>query len=318
MHLTALLATATATATASVLHGPGGWIARLIQALLTASLIAMALAWCSRAAALRRHRTKDTPQRPLLAYPLWTVGLGLGCILLFSLCAWFAWHSPPSRGGPKAALVFLVFMLLGVTLVVSCLAESFVVDAAGIERLRFGRGRAMAWSDIARVSVPWGGPGIRLESRRGIRFEVAEMVDGFGVLCDALLLHVVEGIRVVPEASMLVLRGSSLEPEVLQLAYARWFEAEEAELPEGMGPGECVLAMGRAFGARMLWHHGSFLPFEARWTLDGRPRLSHGEPRGDDPAYASFRLEGREVVIVSNAGSVRESLDPGLSDRQGG
>ncbi len=282
---------------------------RLIQALLTASLIAMALAWSSRAAARRRYRTKGTPQRPLLAYPLWTVGLGLGCIMLFSACAWFAWHSPPSRGGPKAALVFLVFVLLGVALVVSCLAESFVVDAAGIERLRFGRGRAMAWSDIARVSFPWGGPGIRLESRRGIRFEVAEMVDGFGVLCDALLLHVVEGVRVVPEASMLVLRGSSLEGEALQRAYARWFEAEEAEPPAAMGPAACVLTMGRAFGARMLWHHGSFLPFEARWTHSGQPRITHGEPRGDDPGYACFRLEEREVVIVTDSGTLRESLD---------
>ncbi len=309
MHLTALLATATATANASGLHGPWGWIVRLIQALITASLIAMALAWCSRAAARRRHRTKGTPQRPLLTYPLWTVGLGLGCILLFSLCAWFAWHSPPSRGGPKAALVFLVFVLLGVTLVVSCLAESFVVDAAGIERLRFGRCRTMPWGDIARVSFPWGGPGIRLESRSGVRFEVAEMVDGFGVLCDALLLQVADGFRVVPEASMVVLRGASLEPEALQRAYARWFEAAEAEPPEAMGPAECALAIGRAFGARLLWHQGSFLPFEARWTVDGRPRLSHGEPRGEDPGYASFRMEGREVVIVSDEGTRRESLD---------
>jgi hypothetical protein len=303
MPATALLATA------SGLQGPWAWIVRLIQALVTASLITMALAWCSRAAARRRHRTKGTPQRPLLAYPLWTVGLGLGCIVLFSACAWFAWHSPPSRGGPKAALVFLVFVLLGVALVVSCLAESFVVDAAGIERLRFGRCRTMPWGDIARVSFPWGGPGIRLESRSGVRFEVAELVDGFGVLCDALLLQVADGFRVVPEASMVVLRGSSLEGEELQRAYARWFEAEEAEPPEAMGPAECALAMGRAFGARLLWHQGSFLPFEARWTVDGRPRLSHGEPRGEDPGYASFRMEGREVVIVSDEGTRRESLD---------
>lgn len=303
MPATALLATA------SGLQGAWAWMARLIQALLTASLIVMALAWSSRAAARRRYRTKGTPQRPLLAYPPWTVGLGLGCIVLFSVCAWFAWHSPPARGGPRAALVFLVFVLLGVALVVSSLAESFVVDAAGIERLRFGRCRAMPWGDIARVSFPWGGPGVRLESRRGIRFEVAEMVNGFGVLCDALLLQVADGFRVVPQASMVVLRGSSLEGEELQRAYARWFEGEEAEPPEAMGPSECALAIGRAFGARLLWHQGSFLPFEARWTVDGRPRLSHGEPRGEDPGYASFRMEGREVVIVSDEGTRRESLD---------
>jgi hypothetical protein len=112
-----------------------------------------------------------------------------------------------------------------------------------------------------------------------------------------------------PDASLLVLRAASLEPEALQLSYARWFEGEEAAPPEGMDPAERVLAMGRAFGARLLWHHGSFLPFEARWTADGRPRLSHGEPRGDDPGYASFRLEGREIVIACDAGTVRESLE---------
>ncbi|MFM7731953.1 MAG: hypothetical protein ACKO6F_00490, partial [Cyanobium sp.] len=185
----------------------------------------------------------------------------------------------------------------------------YVLDEAGVERLRFGRSRRIAWRGVSRVGLPWGGQGIRLEARDGRSLELAELLDGFGVLCDALLLRVPAGLRVDPEASLLVLRAASLEPEALQLSYARWFEGEEAEPPEGMGPAECVLAMGRAFGARLLWHHGSFLPFEARWTVDGRPRLSHGEPRGDDPGYASFRLEGREVVIESDAGTLRESLE---------
>jgi len=129
---------------------------------------------------------------------------------------------------------------------------------------------------------PWGGEGNRLESSDGRSLELAALLDGFGVLCDALLLRVPAGLRVDPDASLLVLRAASLEPEALQLSYARWFEGEEAAPPEGMDPAERVLAMGRAFGARLLWHHGSFLPFEAGWTEDGRPRLSHGEPRGDD------------------------------------
>ena len=296
-------------ATASGLHGPWAWMARLIQALLTASLIFMALAWMSRVTARRRQRARGTPQRRLLAYPLWMTGLGLGCILLFSLCAWFAWQSPPGRGGPSAALVFVIFVLLGVVLVVSALADTIVIDEAGVERLRFGRSRRISWGDLSRVGLPWGGQGIRLEASDGRSLELAELLDGFGVLCDAMLVHVVEGVRVVPEASMLVLRGSSLEGEALQRAYARWFEAEEVEPPAAMGPAECVLAMGRAFGARMLWHHGSFLPFEARWTLSGQPRITHGEPRGDDPGYACFRLEEREVVIVTDSGTLRESLD---------
>jgi hypothetical protein len=303
MPLTALLAAATGR------DGLWGWIVRLIQGLVTFSLISMAFAWMSRVTARRRHRLRGTPQRRLLAYPLWIAGLGLGCILLFSLCTWFAWHSPPARGGPRAALVFLIFVLLGVVLVVSSLADTFVLDGAGLERLRFGCSRRIAWGEVVRVALPWGGQGIRLEASDGRSLELAELLDGFGLLCDALLLQVADGFRVVPEASMVVLRGASLDPDALQRAYARWFEAEEAEPPEGMDPANCVLAMGRAFGARLLWHQGSFLPFEARWTVDGRPRLSHGEPRGEDPGYASFRVEGREVVIVSDEGTLRESLD---------
>lgn len=320
MLLTTVLATPLASPSGT--DGPWSWLARLIQALLTASLISIALAWMARVTARRRQRARGTAERRLLAYPLWTAGLGLACILLFSLCAWFAWHSPPARGGPKAALVFLVFVFLGVVLVVSTLADTIVIDAAGVERLRFGRSRRIAWSDVSRVGLPWGGQGIRLVARDGRSLELAELLDGFGVLCDALLLRVpgagqVE-LRVDPEASLLVLRAASLDPEALQLAYARWFEGEEADPPEGMDATACVLAMGRAFGARLLWHHGSFLPFEARWTEDGRPRLSHGEPRGDDPGYASFRLEGREVVIVSDTGTVRESLDPSPAGPHGG
>jgi hypothetical protein len=303
MPVTALLATA------SGLQGPWAWMARLVQALLTASLISIALAWMARVTARRRQRARGTPPRLLLAYPLWMAGLGLGCMLLFSLCAWFAWQSPPARGGPKAALVFLVFVLLGVVLVVTALADTIVIDEAGVERLRFGHARRIAWGDVSRVGLPWGGQGIRLESSDGRSLELAELLDGFGVLCDALLLRVPAGLRVDPDASLLVLRAASLEPEALQLSYARWFEGEEVAPPEGMDPAERVFAMGRAFGARLLWHHGSFLPFEARWTADGRPRLSHGEPRGDDPGYASFRLEGREVVIACDAGTVRESLE---------
>ena len=100
MPVTALLATA------SGLQGPWAWMARLIQALLTASLISIALAWMARVTARRRQRARGAPPRLLLAYPLWMAGLGLGCILLFSLCAWFAWQSPPARGGPRAAKAY--------------------------------------------------------------------------------------------------------------------------------------------------------------------------------------------------------------------
>lgn len=287
-----------------------GVLARIVQAVVTASLISLALAWAARSAARRRHLTAGTPDRAVLAYPRWTTWLGLGCSTMFSACAWFAWHAPPKRGGPMVALVFLAFVALGIVVCVGSLADTFVVDEAGVERLRFGRSRRIAWSELARVSMPWGGgEGIRLESRGGVRLEVAAMLDGFGVLCDALLTRTPAGLGVAPAASALVMKAATLAPEPLQRAYARWFEGEEDTPPAGMPPTELAVALGRAFAARMLWRHGSFVPFEARWTPSGAARITHGEPRGDDPGHAALQQVGRDVVITTDAGTLRESLD---------
>lgn len=70
----------------------------------------------------------------------------------------------------------------------------------------------------SRPRRPQGGQGIRLETSDGRSRELAELLDGFGVLCDALLLRVPAGLRVDPDASLLMLRAASLEPEALQLA----------------------------------------------------------------------------------------------------
>lgn len=287
-----------------------GLLIRIIQAVITTSLISMALAWAARSAARRRHLAAGTPDRAVLAYPRWATWLGLGCTVMFSVCAWFAWHAPPSRGGPGVALVFLAFTLLGVVVFVASLADSFVVDETGVARLRWGRSLHIAWGELARVSMPWGGgQGIRLESRRGVKLEIAAMVDGFGVLCDALLTRAPVGLSVAPAASELVVKAATLAPERLQRAYARWFESEEDTPPPGLTPTELALALGRSFAARMLWRHGSFIPFEARWTASGAARITHGEPRGDDPGHAALRLDGRDLVLATDEGTSRESLD---------
>jgi hypothetical protein len=285
-------------------------LVRIVQAVITTSLISMALAWAARSAARRRHLAAGTPDRAILAYPRWTTWLGLGCTVMFSVFAWFAWHAPPSRGGPGVALVFLAFALLGVVVFVGSLADAYVVDEAGVARLRFGRSLHVAWSELARVSMPWpSGQGVRLESRRGVKLEVAAMVDGFGVLCDALLTRAPAGLSVAPATSELVVKAATLPPERLQRAYARWFEKEEDTPPPGMLPTELAVALGRAFAARMLWRHGSFVPFEARWTASGAARITHGEPRGDDPGHAALQLDGRDIVLTTDEGTSRESLD---------
>jgi hypothetical protein len=298
---------AIATADAGGAAAPG-WILRLLQALLMAGLIWLALGWITRSTARGRQRLRGSPERPLLAYPLWVPPWAwVACCCSPVRLVRLVGASQPRRSGRVAGVPGVRAARGGAGGHV--VADTFVLDEEGLERLGLGRCRRIAWGEVVRVAVPWGGQGIRLEPRDGRRLEVAELLDGFGRLCGALLLHVPPGVRVSPRASLLVLRGSGLDPEPLQLAYARWFEGEEAEPPEGMGPEEWALAMGLAFRARLLWRYGSFLPFEARWTVDGRARLSQGEPRGSDPGYARFRLKGRDVAIESDAGVVREPLE---------
>jgi hypothetical protein len=135
------------------------------------------------------------------------------------------------------------------------------------------------------------------------------MLEGFGLLCDELLCRAAVRARVEPEASACVLKNATLAPEPLQRAYARWFEAEDDAPPPDMSAEERAVAVGRAFASRMLWRHGAFTPFEARWTAAGAPRITHGEPRGCDRGYVALRQDGREVVLVTDAGTFRESLD---------
>jgi hypothetical protein len=68
----------------------GGIFVRMVQAVGTASLISLALAWAARSADRRRPLASGTPDRAVLAYPRWTTWLGFGCSTMFSACAWFA------------------------------------------------------------------------------------------------------------------------------------------------------------------------------------------------------------------------------------
>lgn len=289
------------------------WLVRLLQAVVTAGLIAIALAWMARSSVRRRHLARGTPARRILAYPRWTLWLGLSGSASFAACGWFAWHAPPTRGGPWTALVFLAFLLLGVGITVLALAETWVVDGDGVERVRFGRAVRLAWSDLTCLAPPrgGGGPGVRLEGRGGLALEVPSMLEGFGVLCDELLQRAPGTARVLEGASEAIVLGSTLAPEPLQRRYAPWFEREESEPAPQASPTELAVMAGRAFAARMLVRHDAFVPFESRQTRDGAVRITHGEPRGDEPGYAAFRFDGEALVITTDGGTEREPVDPG-------
>ncbi|MCA2979398.1 MAG: hypothetical protein INH41_30770 [Myxococcaceae bacterium] len=285
------------------------WLLRIVQSLITMALVSVVLTWVSSAAYRRRHLARGVADGAVLAYPRWAVWLGVGSMAAFGACAFFAWRAPPGKGGPLVALAFVAFSLLGAVVAAGALADTFVVRAEGLARVRLGRSRALAWAQLERVRRPWGGAGLRLEAQGGEALEVAQLVEGFGVLCDRLLQLDPSRARMEPGAAELVLGGTTLSLEVAQPCAARWFDREDEPPPDGLSDEALVVSAGRAFAARMLWRYGAFLPFEVRRGHDGAVFLTHGVPRGGERAFAALRLEGREVVITTDTGTRREPLD---------
>ena len=254
-------------------------LAKALQAALTAVLIGAALRWAQRSSARRRDLVRDEAGRALLVYPRWVTWLGIACALGFGLCAWLAWDA--RTGGPAVSSIFIAFSVLGVVVLLAAWGEVYLVDDGGIERRRFGHSRSLRWDRLVRVSAP--GPGLRLVADDGTRLDCPEMLDGFGVLCDRLLLHAPRSLRADPASSNMVLAASTLAPEPLHHAYARWFEREECTPPPELTPADLAEAAGVALAARLLERQGTLLPFESRWTQAGMLDITHGEPDRDDP-----------------------------------
>jgi hypothetical protein len=270
-------------------------------------LIGAALRWLQRAVHRRRSLAREVDGVRVLAYPPAMTWFGIGAVLGFGAIAVVAWND--DSGGPLVGSVFALFALLGLVLVVSANADTFVLDETGVERRRFGRSERIRWADVTRVSAVRSG-GISLEGRNGERIPVPQMLDGFGALCDDLLRCAPADVRSQSTASACVVFGSTLDPAPLQHTYARWFEHEDAEPPPpGLDGPELAAAAGRAFAYRMLERHGSFVPFEARWTVDGRTRITHGEPHRGEPGWAAFSFEDGAIVIDDGTRRWREPVE---------
>ena len=282
-------------------------LARLVQVVVTVVLIGAALRWLQRAVHRRRSLAREVDGVRVLAYPPAMTWFGIGAVVGFGGIAVVAWND--DSGGPLVGSVFALFALLGLVLVVSANADTYLLDDSGVERRRFGRPTRVRWTDVTRVSWARGG-GINLEGRNGERIPVPNMLDGFGLLCDDLLRRAPAEVRSQSPASACVVFGSTLDPAPLQHAYARWFEHEDAEPPQpGLdGPG-LAAAAGRAFAYRMLERHGSFVPFEARWTADGTTRITHGEPHHGEPGWAAFAFDAGDIVIDDGTKRWREPVD---------
>jgi hypothetical protein len=281
-------------------------LTRLVQVVVTVALIGAALRWLQRAAHRRRSLAREVAGVRVLVYPPLVTWLGVGSLLGFGVIAVVAWND--DSGGPLVGSVFALFALLGLVLVVSANADTFVLDEAGVERRRFGRSERIGWADVTRVSAVRNG--ISLEGRNGERIPVPNMLDGFGLLCDDLLRRAPAGVRSQGTASACVVFGSTLDRAPLQHAYARWFEHEDAEPPPaGLDGPDLAAAAGRAFAYRMLERHGSFVPFEARWSADGTTRITHGEPRRGEPGWAAFSFHVDAIEIDDGTKRWREPVD---------
>lgn len=77
--------------------------------------------------------------------------LGLGCLLFWLPCAYFAWNAPPPNGGPIASGLFLIFCALGVFLV--CLDKRYEVDERGLRCVWFSKRDEVQWDDVQRMQL---------------------------------------------------------------------------------------------------------------------------------------------------------------------
>ena len=288
---------------------------RVVQALVTFTVIGAVLRRVARTTAGRRGRAVPTGAGFVLAYPRWLTGLGAGTMLGFGAVAVMAARS--DSGGPLAGAVFAVMALLGAVLIVSARADVFVIDATGVQRRRFGRVRTVAWADLARLDWSRQG-GIKLIGRSAICLPVAQMLDGFGVLCDELLRRAardLDDLEVEPAAATCVVVGSTLDPAVVQRLYTPWFE-REVSVPVasdgGAGPAERAIEAGRVFAARMLERHGSFVPFVSQVAGPGTVRILHDDSGagtgGGTGGGTAFRFDGDAVVLDDGQRTWREPI----------
>ena len=281
-------------------------VATLAQGVAVVALVGLSLRWMQRALRRRRTLAREVDGTQVLAYPPAMTWLGLGTLLAFAAMAAAAWGA--DTGGPLVGTLFALLALLGLVLVVAVNADTFVVDATGVERRRFGRVTRLPWADITRVTWARGG-GIHLEGRHGGRLPVPEMIDGFGVLCDNLLHRAPATVRCESTAAACIVFGSTLDAEPLQRAYAPWFEHEDAEPPPpGLDRRELAVAAGRAFAYRMLQRHGSFVPFAATWTAEDTIRITHDRPLDARGERATFSFDDGAVVIDDGTRQWREPI----------
>jgi hypothetical protein len=286
-------------------------LVRVVQTVVTFALIGFVLRRVARITARRRGRAVPSGEGFVLAYPRWVSGLGGVTMLGFGAVAVIAARA--DSGGPVAGAVFAVMALLGLVLVVSARADVFVIDAAGIERRRFGRPRSLAWDDPVRLTWSRQG-GINLIGRSGHRLPVAQMLDGFGVLCDELLRRAPTDLEVEPDAAACVVFGSTLEPAVVQRLYAPWFEREASAAvgrPGVVGPDGPAIDAGRMFASRMLERHGSFVPFVSQVTASGAVRILHDDAGTGTGGGTAFRLEDGAVVLDDGNRTWREPIRGG-------
>lgn len=158
-------------------------------------------------------------------------------------------------------------------------------------------GRGGLWPTLAFV----------LFAMLGLVVAVATRAESFVVSSEGLALWRLGRARRIARprstpAAPLVVGLSSMPPDAHQRACAPWFEREDGGPPPDLPATEVAEAAGVAFAQRMLARHGSIVPFEARWTADGRVRLAHGSPRGEEPGYAAFRCDGQTLVLTTDAG----------------
>ena len=200
--------------------------------------------------------------RTRLSYPSWVPWGGGVVAVVAAVYAVVTWMSGSARW---LAVVAAVVAVVGASFVVTARTNRFDVDDDGVARVDDRRATPLRWRDVTTLSTVGDGQGLRLTDGDGRKLDVPGFVRNFGVLCDTLLRRLPDTATLQGDAARVLVERSTLEPGELERAYARCFGLERDEPPEGLDDDAIAAAAAEAFAVRMITHHGTVAPFEARW-----------------------------------------------------
>jgi hypothetical protein len=179
------------------------WWAAVLQWTLWAVAMSLVMAWLARS---RMRPAAQSRSGTELRNPTSVLILGVVCSGFFGALAAWSYGSP--SGGPRIALFFVLFALLGVYLIYAYVTDWNEVRSDGVAFKSVRRGmRFAAWDEIVEITYTGWAQWLVLRLRDGTRFRLSMLVVGAQIAADALLRNV-EGDVINKDAREMLERAS--------------------------------------------------------------------------------------------------------------